>query len=301
MYLAEDNPSNLIDIGLLGSFTTDHYQHTGMVRDASDGVWKLFSNVATEPTNTIDFTTAVYDTIRVGGITSPTANINGKELGVYTQSAFDKANTGVNNAASASTYANTGINNAASASLYANVGVTLAQAAYNQGNSTATYANTGINNAASASNYANTAINNAASSSTYANTGINNAASASAYANAAYAAANSAANLIPQNAQSATYALVNTDAGKHIYFTNSANVILYLPNNGQVGWPIGTTIMIVSKTSSSANVTVTPNTGVSMYLAGNTTSTSRIVTTYGMATLLNTGANTWFINGSGVV
>jgi hypothetical protein len=315
IYLASDNPSNLIDVGILGSFTSSSYQHTGLVRDASDGVWKLFSNVASEPTATVDFTTAVYDSIRVGGITSTSVTVNGRELGVYTQASYDQANTATNNAASASVYANTGINNAASASAYANSGITLAQASYNQGNSTATFANTGINNAASASTYANTAINNAASASSYANTGINNAASASSYANtginnaasassyanAAYAAANSAANLIPQNAQSATYALVSTDAGKHIYFTNSTNSILYLPNNGQVGWPVGTTIMIVSKTGSSANVTVTPNTGVSMYLAGNTTAASRIVTTYGMATLLNTGANTWFINGSGVV
>ena len=315
MYLASDNPSNLIDLGIVGAFTSSSYQHTGLIRDASDGVWKLFSNVASEPTSTIDFTTAVYDSIRVGDITSTSVTVNGRELGAYTQSSYDQANTATNNAASASLYANTGINNAASASLYANSGITLAQAAYNQGNSTAIYANTGINNAASASSYANaaiydaasaslyanTGINNAASASSYANTGINNAASASAYANAAYAAANSAANLIPQNAQATTYALVGTDAGKHIYFTNSTNATLYLPNNGQVSWPVGTTIMIVSKTGSSANVTVTPNTGVSMYLAGNTTAASRIVRTYGMATLLNTGANTWFINGSGVV
>jgi hypothetical protein len=319
IYLAADNPTNTIDLGTVGAFTSSYYQHTGVVRDASDGTWKFFSNVIAEPTNTVDFTAAVYDTIQVGGINTPTVTVNGRELGVYTQSAFDKANTGVNNAASASSYANTGINNAASASLYANTGITLAQAAYNQGNSTATYANTGINNAASASTYANTGINNAASASLYANTGINNAASASiyantainnaasasAYANAAYAAANTSGNLIPQNAISActySYALVNTDAGKHIYFTTTAgSATLYIPNNGQVNWPIGTTIMVVSKTSGSANVVVTPNTGVSMYLAANSTSSSRNVTTYGMATLLNTGANTWFINGSGVV
>jgi hypothetical protein len=59
--------------------------------------------------------------------------------------------------------------------------------------------------------------------------------------------------------------------------------------------------MIISKTTSSANVTVSPNTGVSLFLAGNTTSSSRIVTTYGMASLIQVAANTWFINGTGVV
>ena len=233
----------------------------------------------------------------------------------HANSAYNQANTATNNAASASLYANTGINNAASASLYANTGI-------NNAASASIYANTGINNAASASLYANSSINNAASASAYANssialaqaaynqgnststvanTAVNNAASASAYANAAYAAANSAANLVPQNAQSTTYALTSTDAGKHIYFTNSSAVSLYLPNNGQVNWPIGTTIMVVSKTTSSANVTITPNTSVSLYMAANTTASSRVLVTYGMATLINTGANTWFINGTGVV
>jgi hypothetical protein len=38
-----------------------------------------------------------------------------------------------------------------------------------------------------------------------------------------------------------------------------------------------------------------------MYLAGNTTSASRNLTTYGMATLIQVAANTWMINGTGVV
>jgi hypothetical protein len=48
-------------------------------------------------------------------------------------------------------------------------------------------------------------------------------------------------------------------------------------------------------------VTITPNTGVSLYLAGNTTSASRNVTTYGVATLIQVEANTWFINGTGII
>jgi hypothetical protein len=74
IYLAENNPANLQDIGFVGNFTTDHYQHTGLVRDATDGIWKLFSNVSAEPTTTIDFTGAVYDTIRVGSVTASNAS-----------------------------------------------------------------------------------------------------------------------------------------------------------------------------------------------------------------------------------
>jgi len=113
-------------------------------------------------------------------------------------------------------------------------------------------------------------------------------------------AINAAAQTVPQNAQSTNYTLQLTDAGKHIYYTQSSNTILYIPTTSNVAFANGSTIMIVSRTSSSANVTVSPNTGVTMFLAGNTTSVSRNVTTYGMATLIQVDTNTWFINGTGV-
>jgi hypothetical protein len=112
--------------------------------------------------------------------------------------------------------------------------------------------------------------------------------------------ANAAAQTIPQNAQSTNYVLQLTDAGKHIYYTQASNTILHIPTTSNVAFSNGSTIMIVSRTSSGANVTVSPNTGVTMYLAGNTTSASRNVTTYGMASLIQVAANTWFINGTGV-
>ena len=120
------------------------------------------------------------------------------------------------------------------------------------------------------------------------------------FAQLAFNAANSASQTVPQNAQSTNYVLQLTDAGKHIYYTQASNTTLYIPTTSNVAFSNGSTIMIVSRTSSSANVTVSPNTGVTMYLAGNTTSASRNVTTYGMATLIQVAANTWFINGTGV-
>lgn len=68
IYMANNNPANINDIGFVGNFTSGTYQHTGFVRDATDGVWKLFSNVVSEPTNTVDFTSAVYDSIQVGTV-----------------------------------------------------------------------------------------------------------------------------------------------------------------------------------------------------------------------------------------
>jgi hypothetical protein len=77
IYLADDNPADVLDIGFISSFTSGAgYQHTGFVRDASDGLWKLFAGVATEPTTTVDFTGATYSSLYVGNIqTVNSANI----------------------------------------------------------------------------------------------------------------------------------------------------------------------------------------------------------------------------------
>jgi hypothetical protein len=93
IYVANSNPTNVVDIGIVGSFTSDKYQHTGLVRDAHDGIWKLFSNVVAEPTSTIDFDNAVYDSIKVGGIESPSATIYGINVIPYINAAFSTANT----------------------------------------------------------------------------------------------------------------------------------------------------------------------------------------------------------------
>ena len=102
---------------------------------------------------------------------------------------------------------------------------------------------------------------------------------------------------IPQVVFTSNATLALTDAGKHYYSANSANIIT-VPNNATVSFDIGTAISIVQQ--GTANLTVTPASGVTMYLAGNSTSASRTVGNYGMATLMKVATNTWFINGTGV-
>lgn len=78
IYLADDNPADTLDIGIISSFTSAvRYQHTGFARDATDGVWKLFANVVSEPTTTVDFTNATYSNIKVGNIETTSANVTG--------------------------------------------------------------------------------------------------------------------------------------------------------------------------------------------------------------------------------
>ena len=97
-------------------------------------------------------------------------------------------------------------------------------------------------------------------------------------------------------AANATTAL--TDAGKHYYSTSASNLTLTLANNTSVGWAVGTTLTIINQ--GTGVITIAQGSGVSMYFAGNSTAANRSLSTYGLATLINVGANTWFINGSGV-
>ena len=161
-------------------------------------------------------------------------------------------------------------------------------------------ANAAFIRANSANVLAQASFDKANVANTTAEAGFAKANLANVLAQSAFTQANTSAQTVPQNAQTTNYTLQLSDAGKHIYYTQSSNTILYIPTTSNVAFSNGTTIMIVSRTSSSANVTVSPNTGVSMYLAGNTTSASRNVTTYGMASLIQVAANTWFINGTGV-
>ena len=94
IYLAENNPGDTLDIGLVSAFTDAvSYQHTGLVRDATDGVWKLFANVEAEPTTTIDFTGASYANLLVGNIS---ATYGGTFSGTLTVGASGFINSGGN-------------------------------------------------------------------------------------------------------------------------------------------------------------------------------------------------------------
>lgn len=68
LYLAHNNSANISDLGFVASFNDGTYQHSGLVRDATDGRWKLFSGVIPEPDTTVNFASATYDTLQAGGL-----------------------------------------------------------------------------------------------------------------------------------------------------------------------------------------------------------------------------------------
>ena len=102
---------------------------------------------------------------------------------------------------------------------------------------------------------------------------------------------------IPQiAAANATLAL--TDAGKHYYSTTEGNFTLTVPTNANVAFATGTAVSIVVQAA--GNILVNAASGVTLYMAGNSTSANRVVGGYGMATLMKVASDTWFINGTGV-
>ena len=106
------------------------------------------------------------------------------------------------------------------------------------------------------------------------------------------------ATQMPQvSAGNVTLAL--TDAGKHYYDTSTAPLTVTIPLNSSVAFNTGTVISFIN--ASTGNLTVALQSNVSLYLAGNATSASRTITSYGMASVIKVATNNWFINGNGVV
>ena len=84
IYIGEGNSANLVDLGFVSSFDNGTYQHSGLVRDASDNKWKLFKGVTDEPTTTVNFTQASLDALAVGELEASSltvGSVSNTELG----------------------------------------------------------------------------------------------------------------------------------------------------------------------------------------------------------------------------
>ena len=228
---------------------------------------------------------------RIADVASGQANVG---AGIITVTAAYQANTG---AASLAGQANVGAGLiTVTAAGQANVGAgRIADVASGQANvgaglitTKAAYeANVGVEVAARAANVGASVV-----------TLTNNLGNAFNQANSAYTAANTALN-ISQNIRIQDYTLQLTDRGGHIYSTNTAIQVITIPNSGVVAWPTGTVIDIVLNGSGMINVATSND--VTLYVANNSTVKGYAnVYPRGWATLLNVGANTWFIKGQGV-
>lgn len=73
IYMGENNTGNSVDLGIVSSYTdANTYVHTGLVRDASDAKWKLFTGVTDEPGATVNFAQGSLDALAVGDLQATT-------------------------------------------------------------------------------------------------------------------------------------------------------------------------------------------------------------------------------------
>lgn len=70
IYIGEGNTANLVDLGIVSSFNDGTYQHSGIARDASAGIWKIFKGVTDEPTTVINFSQGSLDDLAVNNLTA---------------------------------------------------------------------------------------------------------------------------------------------------------------------------------------------------------------------------------------
>lgn len=83
VYLNNGATDNTKDIGLIGTYVSSGTKYAGLVKDATDSVWKFFSAPTNAPAagSVVDFTGATYDSVRLGGLTATTGSFS-STLGV---------------------------------------------------------------------------------------------------------------------------------------------------------------------------------------------------------------------------
>jgi len=70
--LAANNSADTVDVGFYGKYTSSGTKYSGLFRDASDGVYKLYTGLTVEPTSTVDtggtgYTLGTLDAVIDGG------------------------------------------------------------------------------------------------------------------------------------------------------------------------------------------------------------------------------------------
>jgi len=103
---------------------------------------------------------------------------------------------------------------------------------------------------------------------------------------------------VPQITLSANVTANATNAGRHFYSTTAGNLSITLPDNANVAYPLGATLTVV--VNAAGNVLVNQGTGVSLYMAGSSSTGNRVVGAYGLASVMKVATNTWVISGTGV-
>jgi len=97
---------------------------------------------------------------------------------------------------------------------------------------------------------------------------------------------------------SSTRSLTLDDIGRYIVSTTAGSETITLPTDLALAWPVGARTSIVL--TGAGTVSISPDIGVSLYLAGIGTTGARTLATYGLATIVKIAADTWYISGDGI-
>jgi len=99
---------------------------------------------------------------------------------------------------------------------------------------------------------------------------------------------------IPLASKSASYQIALTDVGQGI----STSAGITVPPSATTAFAIGDTIAVYNNSASS--ITITQGAGVTLRLAGTSTTGSRALATRGLCTLLKVGTDEWVASGGGL-
>lgn len=102
----------------------------------------------------------------------------------------------------------------------------------------------------------------------------------------------------PANLQNANYTLGPTDAGKKLMHTDSSPYTWTVPTDATPGLAADSVVGMVN--IGAGVITIAPAAGVTLYLAGAGTTGNRTLAQWGVATLMQVGADIWLIGGVGV-
>lgn len=89
--LAVNNVTDIVDIGFYGHYANTPNLHTGLIRDASDGIYYLFDNLQDEPTSTINIANVRIATVNANLI-STSINLRGMDPLDHANAAYNTAN-----------------------------------------------------------------------------------------------------------------------------------------------------------------------------------------------------------------
>jgi len=103
---------------------------------------------------------------------------------------------------------------------------------------------------------------------------------------------------IPLTTQDNTYTLVIGDSGKMVRHTSGSAHTWTIPPNSSVAYPIGTAVVV--RNIGSGAVTLAQGSGVTLRIAGASTTGNKTLAQWGMATLVQEATDVWVANGTGI-